>query len=107
MTKSQLVDRICERAPTVPRREVERIVNGVFETMTDALRREERIEVRGFGSFGVKIRKARRARNPRAGESVEVPRRVQPFFTVGKELRERLNPAPQTAATDEPRRIAV
>jgi integration host factor subunit beta len=94
MTKSQLVDRISERAPQLPRRELERIVNTVFESMVDALRREQRIEIRGFGSFAVKVRGARRARNPRTGQAVQVPRRVSPYFTAGKELRERLNVPP-------------
>jgi integration host factor subunit beta len=91
MTKSQLIDRIAERAPQVPRRDVERIVNIVFDSMVEALRREERIEIRGFGSFAVKIRHAREARNPRTGERVRVPRRLTPYFTAGKELRDRLN----------------
>lgn len=91
MTKSQLIDCIAGRVPHVPRREVERIVNTVFETMIDALRREERIEIRGFGSFAVKVRDAREARNPKTGQKVQVPRRLTPYFTVGKELRDRLN----------------
>jgi integration host factor subunit beta len=105
MTKSQLIERIAERAPHVPRREVERIVNTVFEAMVGALRAEERIEIRGFGSFAVKVREAREARNPRTGERVQVPRRLNPFFTVGKELRDRLNrgsPAPLEQPVAEP-----
>ena len=92
MTKSQLIERIADRAPHVPRREVERIVNTVFDRMVDALKSEQRIEIRGFGSFAVKIREEREARNPKTGERVKVPRRVTPYFTVGKELRDRLNP---------------
>lgn len=91
MTKSQLIERIAERAPHVPRREVEEIVNTVFDSMVDALRRTERIEIRGFGSFAVKIRHPREGRNPRTGERVRVPRRLTPYFTPGKELRDRLN----------------
>jgi integration host factor subunit beta len=98
MTKSQLIERIAERAPRVPRREVERIVNTVFDSMVEALRRAERIEIRGFGSFAVKIRHAREGRNPRTGERVRVPRRLTPYFTPGKELRDRLN---AMAAPDE------
>ena len=62
MTKSQLIDAIAERAPNVPRREVESIVNAVFESMNESLQRSERIEIRGFGSFGVKTRPARQGR---------------------------------------------
>lgn len=91
MTKSQLIERIAGKAPNVPRREVERIVNTVFDAMIDALKGEQRIEIRGFGSFAVKVREEREARNPKTGEKVVVPRRLTPFFTVGKELRDRLN----------------
>ncbi len=93
MTKSQLIEAIAGKAAHVPRREVERIVNTVFDAMVDALKAEQRIEIRGFGSFAVKVRDARDARNPRTGEKVRVPRRLTPFFTVGKELRDRLNRA--------------
>jgi integration host factor subunit beta len=93
MTKSQLIDRIAERAPHVPRRDVEAIVNAVFEQMTDALKAERRIELRGFGVFGVRVREAHAGRNPKTGESVQVPARRNAFFTPGKELRDRLNPA--------------
>ena len=94
MTKSQLIDAITAQAPAVPRREVESIVNAVFDSMNESLRRGERIEIRGFGSFGVKTRPARQGRNPKTGEQVAVPLRRTPFFTVGKELKERLNPEP-------------
>ena len=102
MTKSQLIDAIAERAPNVPRREVESIVNAVFESMNESLQRGERIEIRGFGSFGVKTRPARQGRNPKTGEQVAVPLRRTPFFTVGKELKERLNPE-QTTEVEEPK----
>ena len=98
MTKSQLIERIARRAPKAPRREVEAIVNTVFDTMVDALKNEQRIEIRGFGSFAVKVREPREGRNPKTGKKVEVPRRRAPYFTVGKELRDRLNPAPALAA---------
>ncbi len=103
MTKSQLIERISERAPHVPRREVEAIVNAVFEQMAEALKAERRIELRGFGVFGVRVREAHPGRNPKTGEAVQVPARRNAFFTPGKELRDRLNPpgaespAPQRA----------
>lgn len=108
MTKSQLIDSIAGRAPHVPRREVERIVNTVFEAMIDALKREQRIEIRGFGSFAVKVREQRDARNPRTGDKVRVPRRLTPYFTVGKELRDRLNPpGPTDPDATEPTGVAL
>ncbi len=102
MTKSQLIEQISQRAPHVPRREVEAIVNTVFDTMVDGLRREERIEIRGFGSFAVKVREAREGRNPKTGQRVKVPRRRTPYFTVGKELRDRLNKQPLEATAEFP-----
>src|SRR3954462_12018787 len=92
MTKSQLIELIAERAPKVPRREIERIVNAVFDSMSESLQGGERIEIRGFDSFGVKTRPARQGRNPKTGEQVSVPLRRTPYFTVGKELKDRLNP---------------
>ncbi len=91
MTKSELVEHIAGRLPHLPRQKLERMVNAVFEAMVTALQREERIEIRGFGSFAVRVREAREARNPRTGEKVQVPRRLTPTFTAGKELRDRLN----------------
>lgn len=92
MTKSQLIDRVSEKLPRVPRRDIETIVHTVFESMLDTLRHEQRIEIRGFGSFAVKIRDPRDGRNPKTGQKVHVPRRRIPYFTVGKDLRDRLNP---------------
>lgn len=108
MTRSQLVTLIAERAPHVAHRDIERIVEAVFATMTEALRSEKRIEIRGFGSFAVRVRDARDARNPRTGEPVRVPRRVTPHFTPGKELRDRINKAAPSAdaASEGPDRIA-
>ncbi len=92
MTKSQLIERVAARAPHIPRREVEAIVQAMFDTMTAALQAEQRIEVRGFGVFSVKVREAHAGRNPKTGAQVFVPRRRTPCFTMGKELKERLNP---------------
>jgi integration host factor subunit beta len=91
MTKSDLVEAVSSRARSVPRREVEAIVHAMFDTLIEALKRGERIEIRGFGSFAVKRRPAREGRNPKTGQKVSVPPRSSPHFTVGKELRERLN----------------
>ncbi|MFA4874332.1 MAG: integration host factor subunit beta [bacterium] len=91
MNKSDLIENLAKRLPNLAARDVEVIVNTVFDSMTDALRRQERIEIRGFGSFEVRTRKPRIGRNPKTGMSVEVGERLVPFFKVGKELRERVN----------------
>jgi len=91
LNKSDLIENLAKRLPNLAARDVEVIVNTVFDSMTDALRRQERIEIRGFGSFEVRTRKPRIGRNPKTGMSVEVGERLVPFFKVGKELRERVN----------------
>lgn len=91
MTKSELIEIVAAKAPNFPKRDVEDIVNTMFDCMTSALAGHERIEIRGFGSFVAKERRARDGRNPRTGEKVSVPHKFVPFFTAGKELRERLN----------------
>ena len=91
MIKSELVQRIAEDNPHLYQRDVERIVATVFEEITAALTRGDRVELRGFGAFSVKHRDARIGRNPRTGASVPVPEKRVPFFKTGKDLRERLN----------------
>ena len=70
---------------------MERIVNTIFNEITDAMARGNRVELRGFGAFSVKKRDARVGRNPRTGESVQVEEKSVPFFKTGKLLRDRLN----------------
>ncbi len=91
MTKSELIQRIAEINPHLYHRDVERIVNTIFDEITSALSRGDRVELRGFGAFSVKQRDARIGRNPRTGEKVEVEEKVVPYFKTGKQLRERLN----------------
>lgn len=91
MTKSELIEEIASQTPNVSRRDIEIIINAIFDTMTESLAKHARIEIRGLGSFIAKKRKFRNARNPRTGESVPVPEKWVPFFTAGKELRERVN----------------
>lgn len=91
MTKSELIARIGQLNPHLYQRDVERIVSTIFDEITAALARGDRVELRGFGAFSVKQRDARIGRNPRTGESVAVERKVIPFFKTGKQLRERLN----------------
>ncbi|GAB4299658.1 MAG: integration host factor subunit beta [Desulfuromonadia bacterium] len=91
MTRSELIDRLVDENPTLTRRDAEEIVSLIFDTMTDALVHGERIEIRGFGSFTVREREPRRARNPKSGTTLQIPARKAPFFKTGKELRERVN----------------
>jgi len=91
MTKSELIQRMADRNPHLYLRDVETIVNTIFEEITDALVNGDRVELRGFGAFSVKQRGARTGRNPRTGESVEVDPKSVPFFKTGKLLRQRLN----------------
>ena len=91
MTKSELIQRLAEMNPHLTHRDVERIVSTVFDEITAALARGDRVELRGFGAFSVKHRDARTGRNPRTGEQVEVEEKSVPFFKTGKQLRDRLN----------------
>lgn len=91
MTKSDLIKRLSENNPHLTQRDVEKIVSTVFDEVTEALTRRDRVELRGFGAFSVRAREARTGRNPRTGEEVKVPDKVVPYFKTGKELRERLN----------------
>jgi len=91
MTKSELIVRLAERNPHLFHRDVERIVTTIFDEISEALARGDRVELRGFGAFSVKQRDARTGRNPRTGESVAVSDKIIPFFKTGKQLREKLN----------------
>lgn len=91
MIRSELIQIIAEENPHLFQRDVERIVNTIFEEITKAMEQGDRVELRGFGAFSVKQRDARVGRNPRTGESVEVESKNVPFFKTGKLLRDRLN----------------
>lgn len=91
MTKSELIQKLAERNPHLFLRDVEKVVDTVFEEITNALVNDDRVELRGFGAFSVKHRDARTGRNPRTGETVHVDSKRLPFFKTGKALRERLN----------------
>lgn len=99
MTKSGLIEQVAERTPHISKKDTEVVVNTIFDAMTDALRRGERIEIRGFGSFQVKVREARDGRNPKTGEMVNIPAKRTPFFKVGKELKEMVDRAPAGGGT--------
>jgi len=94
MTKSDLILRLSEMYPKLLQRDIERIVGTVFDEITNALARGNRVELRGFGAFSVKHRDARMGRNPRTGEPVQVAEKFVPFFKTGKQLRDRLNEKP-------------
>ncbi|MEZ7813929.1 MAG: integration host factor subunit beta [Paracoccaceae bacterium] len=91
MIRSELIQKIADENLHLTQRHVERVVNIVFDEIIDALAKGERVELRGFGAFSVKFRKARIGRNPRTGESVKVSNKKVPFFKTGKLLRDRLN----------------
>jgi integration host factor subunit beta len=91
MTKSELIEAVSTKT-NLPKKRVEDIVNAMFDTMSDALLNDERIEVRGFGSFSIRAYDARTGRNPRTGEKVKVDEKKSVHFKVGKELRARVSP---------------
>ncbi|MAH88073.1 MAG: integration host factor subunit beta [Kiloniella sp.] len=91
MTKSELIQLVASDNPHLYLRDITKIVNTVFDEITDGLTHGDRIELRGFGAFSVKVRKSRTGRNPRSGEPVEVSEKAIPYFKTGKQLHERLN----------------
>ena len=91
MIKSELVQKIADKNPHLYHRDVERIVNRVFDEIITSMKDGHRVELRGFGAFSVKDRQARTGRNPRTGAAVDVTEKRVPFFKTGKELRQRLN----------------
>jgi integration host factor subunit beta len=91
MIKSELIQKVAAANPHLYQRDVERIVNVIFDEIIASLARGDRVELRGFGAFTVKHRAARQGRNPRTGQTVFVEEKHVPFFKTGKELRERLN----------------
>ncbi|MGB0961042.1 MAG: integration host factor subunit beta [Halocynthiibacter sp.] len=91
MIRSELIEKIAESNPHLYQRDVEKIVNTVFDQIITAMENGDRVELRGFGAFSVKKRDARIGRNPRTGEAVSVDAKHVPFFKAGKLLRDRLN----------------
>ncbi|PKN59877.1 MAG: integration host factor subunit beta [Deltaproteobacteria bacterium HGW-Deltaproteobacteria-11] len=91
MTKKDLIRKVQNRLEDCPSRDVAFAVNIIFAAMTEALKNDERIDVRGFGSFTVRRRHARKARNPRSGDPVYVEARRAPFFKMGKDIKKRMN----------------
>ena len=91
MIRSELIQKLADDNPHLYQRDVEKIVNTIFDQITDAMAAGHRVELRGFGAFSVKKRDGRTGRNPRTGESVDVDEKHVPFFKTGKLLRDRLN----------------
>ena len=101
MTKAELVEDVA-RAAELTKKDAERLVEIVFESIIETLNQGEKIELRGFGSFRVRERVARRGRNPKTGDPVSIPAKRVPYFKPGKELKELINDdnsgSPQSAA---------
>ena len=91
MTKSELIARLAAQNPSLYHRDIERLVNTIFDSITEALVNGDRVELRGFGAFSLREREGRIGRNPRTGEAVSVNAKRMPFFKMGKGMRERLN----------------
>jgi len=91
LNKSDLILKILESEPTLFKKDVTKIVNIFFDTISNAIAKGERVELRGFGVFDVKKREARIARNPKNGDVVAVPAKKVPFFRMGKDMKDRIN----------------
>ncbi|MFQ5913324.1 MAG: HU family DNA-binding protein [Nitrospinota bacterium] len=99
MTKAELVEKVSEQIH-LTKKETERVVNIVFGCVVDALRQDDKVELRGFGSFRVRHREPRNGRNPKSGTTVQIPAKKVPFFKAGKELRELVNVVPESFSRD-------
>ncbi len=91
MTRSELIQILADKNPHLYLRDLETLVDSVFEQITQALVRGDRVELRGFGAFSAKQRENRTGRNPRTGAPVAVSAKKLPFFKMGKGLKDRLN----------------
>ena len=91
MTKSELIEKVVETNGMLNMKVSEMLVNTVFDSIEEALKSGDKVEIRGFGSFTIRERVGREARNPKSGEVVRIPSKKTPFFKTGKELKERVN----------------
>ena len=91
MTKSELIAKIAYKYPTLYLSDVEKIVFTIINTVSESITSGNRVELRGFGTFGLKSMKARESRNPRTGKAVFVDSKLVPYFRMGKKLKERIN----------------
>ena len=91
MTKSELILKITSKNSYLYHKDVYKIIDTVFNSITKALKNDERVELRGFGTFTTKLRNARIGRNPKTGDPVAIPKKKMPFFKMGKSMKERIN----------------
>lgn len=91
MTRSVLIEKVTDKVEGLTKKQVEAIINTIFEGMKDALAKGEKIEIRGFGNFRLKVREGKVARNPKTGEKVQVPSKRAIHFKVGKPFHDALN----------------
>jgi integration host factor beta subunit len=91
MTKSELIEKVVQSHGMLNLKISETVVNMIFDSIEDALKSGDKVEIRGFGSFTIRERLGREARNPKSGEVVRIPSKKTPFFKTGKELKERVN----------------
>ena len=91
MTKSELIEKVVQSHGMLNIRVSEIVVNTIFDSIEEALKSGDKVEIRGFGSFTIRERLGREARNPKSGEVVRIPSKKTPFFKTGKELKERVN----------------
>jgi integration host factor subunit beta len=106
MTKSELIAQLAQRYPQLVAKDAEYAVKMILDAMTSSLLSGHRIEIRGFGSFGLNYRPPRVGRNPKSGDKVQVPEKYVPHFKAGKELRERVDAEAAAAATKSQRQAS-
>lgn len=104
MTKAELVDEVTGLGD-LTRRDSDVIVETIFTAMVAALRADDKIEIRGFGSFRTRQRKPRIGRNPKTGDRVEVPAKRVPYFKPSKDLRDQVNQPHKAAASTHTREL--
>ncbi|HHF3489345.1 integration host factor subunit beta [Haemophilus influenzae] len=91
MTKSELMEKLSVKQPTLPAKEIENMVKDILEFISQSLENGDRVEVRGFGSFSLHHRQPRLGRNPKTGDSVNLSAKSVPYFKAGKELKARVD----------------
>lgn len=91
MTKSELIETVATKVSSFSRKDIEIIIDTLFDSMCDSLTKGEKVEIRGFGSFKIKHRDGRQGRNPKSGENIYIESKRVPFFKAGKEIKERIN----------------
>ncbi|MEK6758885.1 MAG: integration host factor subunit beta [Deltaproteobacteria bacterium] len=91
MTKSELIEAVAAKVSNFSRKDIEVIVDTLFDSMSTSLSKGDKVEIRGFGSFKIKEREGRQGRNPKSGENIFIESKRVPFFKAGKEIRERIN----------------